>query len=302
MSVQAKIATLLMRFQMADFYKDRSVDMMRAKMEKYSRAVKLPSDVKVESIDAGGRPAEWISTPEINQDQVILYFHGGAYFLNYANPHRDLIARLGREAKMHALVINYRLAPEDPYPAALHDSIAAYDWLLEQGYSPNNIAFAGDSCGGGLALATVLKLRYEGDLLPEAIACVAPWTDLTGSGESMRSKAKADFINSAEHLKTTANYYAGNHDLNNPFISPLFADLTGLPPLLIQVGTRDILLDDSTRLAERAGEAGVDVSIEIWEEMFHVFHLAAAFVPEARQAVKNMAAFLRQHVLIADGR
>lgn len=297
MSIQAKIASLVMRYQMADFYKDSSIEVQRAKMGKYAGMVNLPADVKCELVDAGGPRAEWITTPQINQEHVILYLHGGAYFLNYANPHRDLIARLGRGAQMRALALDYRLAPEHPYPAALEDAIGAYQWLLEQGYSPKNIAIAGDSCGGGLALATALKLRDTEVSLPVGIVCISPWTDLAGSGASMQNKDKVDFINSTEHMKVTAKLYAGGHDLKNPYISPLYADLTGLPPMLIQVGTREVLLDDSTRLAERARRAGVDVTLEIWKGMFHVFQLGAAFVPEARKAIENIAAFLRQQTV-----
>ncbi|MBC8506242.1 MAG: alpha/beta hydrolase [Anaerolineales bacterium] len=296
MSIQAVIASLVMRMQMADFYKDPSIEVQRAKMTKYARAVKLPADVKREQVDAGGTPAEWIITPEINQDGVILYLHGGAYYLNYDNPHRDLVARLGRQAQMRSLILEYRLAPENPFPAALDDAVGAYHWLVDQGYSPNKISISGDSCGGGLALATALKLRDEGVSLPAGIACISPWTDLTGSGDSMASKDKADFINSAANMNVTAKYYAGEHDLKTPYISPLYANLDGLPPLLIQVGTREVLLDDSTRLAERARQAGVDVTLEIWNGMFHVFHLGAAIIPEAQKAVENMAAFLRRCV------
>jgi len=296
MSIQAKIAALIMRYQMADFYKDLSIEVQRAKMAKYARMLKLQVDVKCEPVDAANFHAEWITTPEINHDQVILYLHGGAYFLNYDSPHRDLVARLGRRAQMRALLLDYRLAPEHPYPAALEDALAAYQWLLSQGYTPANITIAGDSCGGGLALATLLKLREAGISLPAGAACISPWTDLAGSGASMESNAKVDFINSVDNLKISAKLYAGIHDLKNPFISPLYADLTGLPPLLIQVGTREVLLDDSTRLAEQARGAGVDVTLEIWKGMFHVFQLGAGFMPEARKAVDNMAVFIRRRV------
>jgi monoterpene epsilon-lactone hydrolase len=296
MSIQLKIAAMVMRYQMADFYKDLSVEVQRAKMTKYAKAIKLPADVTCEPAKNCPVPAEWITTPMIEQEQVILYLHGGAYYLPYDNPHRDMTARLGRGAQMRTLVIDYRLAPEDPYPAALEDVTVAYQWLLEQGYSPTNIAIAGDSCGGGLALAALLRLRDKGFPFPAAVVCISPWTDLTGNGEFMKSKAKVDFINIPEHMKTNAKRYAGNHDLKDPCISPLYADLTGFPPLLIQAGTRDILLDNSTRLAEQARSAGVDVTLDIWDEMFHVFQLGAGFVPEARKAVENISAFLQRHV------
>lgn len=266
MSIQAKIFTMLMRYQMADFYKDLSIEAQREKMKKYSKAMKLPFDVICEPARDCPVPAEWITTPEINQDQVVLYLHGGAYFLNYDNPHRDLAARIGRGVQMRVLVLDFRLPPEHPYPAALEDVTSAYQWLLIQGYSSVNITIAGDSSGGGLALATLLRLRDTGLPFPAAVVCICPWTDLTGNGVSMKSNAKADFINCPEHMKTTARFYAGNHDLKDPYISPLFADLTGFPPLLIQAATRDVLLDDSTRLAEKAHSANVDVTVDVWKE------------------------------------
>lgn len=296
MSIQAKIAALMMRYQMRDFYKDLSIEVQRAKMTKYAKAMKLPANVTCEPAKGSPVPAEWITSPNLSQDRILLYLHGGAYYLPYDNPHRDLVARLGRGASMRSLVVDYRLAPEHPYPAALDDVNEAYQWLLEQGYPSHNIAIAGDSCGGGLALATTLRLRDTGFPLPSAVACISPWTDLSGNGDSMTSKAKVDFINIPEHMKTNANNYAGEHDLNNPYISPLFANPTGFPPLFIQVGTREVLLNDSTRLAELARDANLDVTLEIWDEMFHVFQLGARFVPEARKAVENIAAFLQQHV------
>ena len=301
MSIQAKILAAMLRFQMADFYKDLSVEAQRASMEKYARLVKLPADVTCERIKDCPVPAEWITTPEINSEKVLLYLHGGAYFLNYGNPHRDFAARVGRSAKMRVLMLDFRLPPEHPYPAAVEDAANTYQWLLKQGYSSIDIAFAGDSSGGGLALATLLKLRESDVPFPAAAVCLCPWTDLTGSGASMQSKARFDFLNKPAHMKTTAKYYAGDHDLKNPYISPLYADLTGFPPLLIQASTRDILLDDATRLAEQARNVNVDVTLEVWEKMIHVFQLGAGFVPEARKAVENIAAFLRQHVGMKTG-
>ena len=159
-----------------------------------------------------------------------------------------------------------------------------------------NIAVVGESSGGGLALATLLKLRDADIPFPAAIVCICPWADLTGSGASMESKKKVDFINNPEHMKTTAKLYAGNQDLKNPYISPLYADLKGFPPLLIQAAARDVLSDDATRLAEQARSANVNVTLEVWDGMIHVFQLSAGFVPEARKAVENIAAFLKKYV------
>ena len=296
MSIQAKIFSMVMRYQMADFYRDLSVEAQRAKMEKYAKAAKLPEDVTCKPAKGCPVPAEWGTSPEVNDDQVILSLHGGAYFLNYGNPHRNFVARIGRSTKMRVLIPNFRLSPEYLYPAALQDVTIAYQWLLAQGYSPMNIALVGESSGGGLALTTLLKLRDEDLPFPAAVVCICPWVDLTGSGASMESKKKVDFINNPEHMKTTAKLYAGDHDLKDPYISPLYADLKGFPPLLIQAAARDVLLNDATRLAERACKANVDVTLEVWDGMIHIFQLSAGFVPEARKAAENIATFLQQHI------
>ena len=296
MSIQAKIFSMVMRYQMADFYRDLSVEVQRAKMEKYAKAAKLPEDVTCKPAKGCPVPAEWVTSPEVNDDQVILSLHGGAYFLNYGNPHRNFVARIGRSTKMRVLIPDFRLSPEHSFPAALQDVTVAYQWLLKQGYSPMDIAVVGESSGGGLALATLLKLRDADIPFPAAVVCICPWADLTSSGASMESKKKVDFINNPEHMKTTAKLYAGDQDLKDPYISPLLADLKDFPPLLIQAAARDVLLDDATRLAEQARKVNVDVLLEVWEEMIHVFQLSAGFVPEARKAVENIALFLRKHV------
>ena len=296
MSIQAKIFSMVMHYQMADFYRDLSVEAQRAKMEKYAKAAKLPDDVTRKPAKGCPVPAEWVTPPEVNDDQVILSLHGGAYFLNYGNPHRNFVARIGRSAKMRVLIPDFRLSPEHPFPAALQDVTVAYQWLLKKGYSQMDIAIVGESSGGGLALATLLKIRDADISFPSTVVCICPWADLTGSGTSMKIKKRVDFINNPEHMKTTAKLYAGDYDIKNPYISPLFADLKGFPPLLIQAAARDVLLDDATRLAEQARKANVDVTLEVWDGMIHIFQLGVGFVPEARKAVENIAAFLRRYV------
>ena len=296
MSIQAKIFSMVMRYQMADFYRDLSVEVQRAKMEKYAKAAKLPEDVTCKPAKGCPVPAEWVTPPEVNDDRVILSLHGGAYFLNYGNPHRNFVARIGRSAKMRVLIPDFRLSPEHPFPAALQDVTVAYQWLLKQGYSQMDIVAVGESSGGGLALATLLKIRDADTPFPAAVVCICPWVDLTGSGASMESKKKVDFINNPEHMKITAKLYAGDHNLKDPYISPLYADLTGFPPMLIQAANKDVLLEDSTRLAKQARKANVDVTLEVWDGMIHIFQLGVGFVPEARKAVENIVAFLRRYV------
>jgi monoterpene epsilon-lactone hydrolase len=252
--------------------------------------------VVVEPVQMNGVFAEWVAASNANPDQVILYLHGGGYVVCSINTHRDLIVRLSRASNMRALAVDYRLAPEHPFPAALEDATCAYHWLLASGYDPAKIIIAGDSAGGGLTLATLISLRDSGDPLPAGAVCLSPWTDLAGTGESMKTKAKKDVILQTIKTKQMANPYAGSHDLKHPLISPLYADLQGLPALLIQVGTDEILLDDSTRLAEKARAAGVDVTLEIWDGMDHVFQAQAIILPEARRAIEGIGKFMRERV------
>lgn len=255
-----------------------------------NRFARLPAGTEVLPVSANGVPAEWISGP-VPQPGALLYLHGGAYAMGSIASHRELVARLAMAGGVRALAVAYRLAPEDPYPAALQDALAAYRWLLGQHIEPENIAIAGDSAGGGLALATLLALREGGDPLPAAAVCLSPWTDLTLSGASMAERAAADPILSPEGLARFAALYAGLHPLDDPLISPHFANLRGLPPLLIQVGTDEILLDDARRLAEHGRAAGVEVTLQVWEELFHVFQ-TVGLLPESKAAVAEIGRFL----------
>jgi acetyl esterase/lipase len=222
---------------------------------------------------------------------MILYLHGGAYALGSINVHRELLARLARATHMRVLAVDYRLAPEHPYPAALEDTAAAYRWALDAGCAPSRIVVAGDSAGGGLALATLAALRDAGAPLPAGTVCLSPWLDLALTGASIRTKASVDPVLSREALERYAGLYAGEHARTHPLISPLYADLRGLPPLLIQVGTDEILLDDAVRGAEKARAAGVRATLDVVEGMFHVFQMVGV-LPETRRALERIAAFV----------
>ncbi len=297
MSLQATLTKILIRYAMAAFAARKpSIEDWRAMFEGLSRYVKLPSDVRTEPVSAAGVPAEWITTPGIQDHRVHLHLHGGAYYLGSIRTHRDLASHIGRAAGMRSLVIDYRLAPEHPFPAALEDTINTYRWLLEGGYQPENIILSGDSAGGGLVLSAMVVLRDGSEPLPAGAVCISPWTDLALTGDSFKTKAKSDLINKPSFLEFSGPLYAGEHDLKNPLVSPLYADLHGLPPILVQVGSEEVLLDDSTRLAERAHAAGVDLTLEVWDGMVHVFQLSARFMPEARQAVKKIGKFMREQV------
>ena len=255
----------------------------------------LAEDVRYETVDAGGVPGEWIMTPEVEKERVVYYLHGGGYVMCSVNTHRGMISRISRAAGARALAIDYRLAPENPFPAAVEDATAAYRWLLSTGVDPTRVVIAGDSVGGGLTVATLVALRDAGEPLPAAGVCISPLVDMEGIGESMTTKAEGDPMVTREGIVMMAKAYLGDADPRTPLAAPLYADLTGLPPLLIQVGTAEVLLDDSTRLAERAKSAGVDVTLEPWEDMIHVWHTFAPMLPEGQQAIDRIGEFVREH-------
>jgi monoterpene epsilon-lactone hydrolase len=253
----------------------------------------LASGTKIEAVVAGGVKADWFTTPESENDRVILYLHGGGYIFGSPTSHRGMISRLAKAARARVLALDYRLAPEHPFPAAVEDSTAAYRWLLEQGYKPSKIALAGDSAGGGLTIATLVALREAKTPLPAAAVPISPWVDLEGTGESMKTRAAVDPMVQKEGIAGIAAQYLGQTDPKNPLAAPLYADLKGLPPLLIHVGDAETLLSDATRIAEKAKQAGVKVDLKIYPEMIHVWHLFADILPEAQQAIEEIGGFVR---------
>ena len=271
-----------------------SIEEQRAAFEAGPR-FPLAEDVRCEKVNAAGVPAEWVTTPEVNEERVIYYLHGGGYVLGSINTHREMISRLSQAAGAKALAIDYRLAPENPFPAAVDDSVAAYRWLLSSGVDHARVVVAGDSAGGGLTVATLVALRDAGEPLPAAGVCISPWADLECNWESMAVTAEDEGMIVRESILQMARAYLGEADPRTPLASPVYADLTGLPPLLIQVGTAGDLLDDATRLAERAKIDGIDVTLESWEEMIHVWHMFAAMLPEGQQAIERIGEFIRKH-------
>jgi epsilon-lactone hydrolase len=239
----------------------------------------------------------WVKGPgEGDGGGVLLYLHGGCYGMGSVETHRELMTRIAIAGAIRVIGINYRLAPANPFPAAVEDASRAYRWLLENGIDARQIAIAGDSAGAGLTIATALKMRDEGVALPAALACISPWVDLALTGKSMESKAADDPIGSRRMLAEWAKLYLGDNDPRTPLASPLYADLRGLAPLLIQVGSAEVLLDDATRLAEKALAAGVEARLEVWPEMIHVWHSFAAILDEGREAIAGIGRFLREHV------
>jgi len=269
---------------------------MRANFEELGKNTPIPADIKQEKVNAGGVPAEWISAPNASADRAVLYLHGGGYVIGSINTHRDLMVRISRASGFRVLGIDYRLAPEHPFPAAVDDAVAAYRWLLAQGLQPSRIAVAGDSAGGGLTAATLVAIRDAKLPLPGAAVCISPWVDMEGIGESMTTKASVDPVVQKQGLVEMARAYLGGKDPHTPLAAPIYADLKGLPPLLIQVGEAETLLDDSNRLAARAKAAGVSVTLEPWKDMIHVWHMFAAFLPEGQEAIDGIGKYLRETI------
>ncbi len=268
-----------------------SVDEQRAVMEASADMFPLAPDVVVSEIDAGGVPADWVTVDVSEGDRVVLYFHGGAYVMGSRNTHRGLAARIARAARARVLLPDYRLAPEHPFPAAVEDATTCWRWLIAEGHAPHQMVIAGDSAGGGLTLATLLALNATGEPLPACAVGLSAWTDLEGQGPTAEPGAVDDPMLTPEGLRSSGMQYAAAN-LRNPLAAPLHGDLEGLPPLLLQVGTRDILLSDSTRFAEKAQAAGVDVTLEIEEGLIHVWHMFPD-VPEAQRAIERIGAFIQ---------
>ena len=269
----------------------------RVALEKMSGKTIIPDDVVFEEIDIDGISALWVTTPESQMNKIILYLHGGGYIQGSLKTHRDLCQRISRASNARTLYIDYGIAPENPFPAGLNDAVKAYQWLIgHQDILPGNIVIAGDSAGGGLTLATLLKLRDSNIPLPAAAVCLSPWTDLTLSGETYQTKTKEDPFITFDGLAFDARLYIGDNDPKNPYISPIYGDFTGLPPLCIQVGSAEILLDDSRIVAEKAKRAGVDVTIDIWEDMIHVFQAFAIIAPEGRKGIKKIGEFIKKYL------
>ncbi len=274
---------------------------MEFDLEASRKAFKLSArdinDADIKIFKANGVTAEWVSDPKADPKHCMLYLHGGGYIsgdLDITIPFAQVISKA---TGCSILAIDYRLSPENPFPAALEDAVNAFKWMVEHGPDgkgpPEKIFIGGDSAGGGLALATLLKLRDDNETLPDCAVIMSPFADLTLSGESMTNKTAADPVLYMDFLKFCSNAYAAQTDKKHPYISPVFSDPKGLPPLMIQVGENEILLDDSIRFAENAKKAGVDVKLDVWPEMFHSWQMYAPGVPESQEALNRIGAFVK---------
>jgi monoterpene epsilon-lactone hydrolase len=269
-------------------------DELRAGYENWATTnFPTPPELRTEPVDADGVPCVWASMPGTATERTIFYLHGGGYVIGSPNGYRGFAASLSQAADARVLLIDYRLAPENPHPAGLQDATTAYRWLVKQEADPAYTVVAGDSAGGGLTIALLAAMRDAGDRLPAAAVCMSPWVDMTLSAASVDDRAELDPIVSRPLLENMAGAYLMGQDPQTPSASPLFADLSGLPPILILVGTSEALHDDSTRLADRAREAGVDVTLRVADEMYHVWPAMSSFLPEAREAVQEIGQFVQ---------
>ncbi len=269
-----------------------TVEDSRAGFEKMMRVVGGKTPASVRQVDAGGVPSELVSAGGASEDAVTLYLHGGGYVIGSPKTHREFARRLSDASRAQVLVIDYRLAPENPFPAPVEDAVSAYRWLLDEGYSPERIAIAGDSAGGGLTVATLVSIRDQDLPLPACGVCLSPWVDMEGIGDSMTSRADRDPMVQKEGLVGMAGLYLADADPRSPLAAPMYADLGGLPPLLIQVGASETLFDDAVRLDEKARAAGVETTFEEWDDMIHVWHIFAPMLDEGQKAIERMAEFM----------
>ena len=303
-SIQAHLLKLV--FRLLRFTSSRNTPFdpakLRAQHDLAPRLFKALVELETEPVDVDSIPGEWITPLKVADGRTILYLHGGYFLAGSIVSHRNLAGNIAAAAQARALIIDYRLAPEHPFPAGLEDAYSAYCWLLAQGIRPGQILLAGDSAGGGLVLSLLLVLRQRGASLPAAAVCLSPVTDMTHGGASRRSNADKELMVDPRISAQVPALYLAGEDPQNPLVSPLFGDLHGLPPLLIQVGSDETLLSDATRFAERARQAGVDVTLEVWPGMQHVWQLMASLLPEGRQAIARIGAFVTQHEIGGRGR
>ena len=272
----------------SDDYRQRRKD-----IDARGLAYGLPADVGVEPATANGVRAEWTITPNATRDAALIYLHGGGYVIGSLDSHRHLVAEAGRACGIAALALDYRLAPEHPFPAAVDDALAGYRFLLARGIAPGRIAIAGDSAGGGLVVAAMLAIRNAGLAQPGCGWCISPWVDMEAVGETMTSRAAADPTVQRAGLLDMAKLYLNGADPRSPLAAPIYADLSGLAPLMIQVGACETLLDDALRLAKAAGAADVRVDLQIWPEMIHVWHLFHPELKAGLRAIEAGGAFVR---------
>ena len=276
------------------YTENKTINQLREENGTASTLIPLPENTKFKRILAGDVYAEWITCGDVDKDKTFMFIHGGGYYRGSIAATRATVARISAEAKVRCLSIEYRLAPEHPFPAAIDDTYTAYNWLIKEGFNPKNIIVSGQSAGGGLCLALLLKIKENNGIQPKGAVALSPWTDLSQSGKTMITNANIDPVISKKYLDRMANLYLSRASNTSSLASPLYGDLSGLPPMLVQVGSAETMLDDSKRFVEKAKEAKVDIQIEIWEDMFHGWHGSAHILKDAEEAIKSIGLFCRK--------
>ncbi|NJD60294.1 MAG: alpha/beta hydrolase [Anaerolineales bacterium] len=295
-SIQSRILTFWFRQNKYLANKKYTPPQMRERMEQSQRFFKLHKDVQNEAVQAGSVPAEWSIPNGAPGDAAILYIHGGAWYMGSPRTHRGMVSHLCYASGVNALSIDYRLAPENPFPAGLEDCLTAFEWLQAQGIPARRIVLAGDSAGGNLSLALLVELKAAGKPLPAGAVALSPATDLASQRESYTTRHKVDPVLANLGSTSIVSDYIRDHDPHEPTISPIYADLQGLPPILIHVGENEVLLDDAVGFVARARAAGVEAQVKVWPEMFHVFQIFVPWLPEARQAISEIGEFIRARI------
>ncbi|MDJ0793231.1 MAG: alpha/beta hydrolase [Woeseiaceae bacterium] len=268
------------------------VGKMRKRLDQIGSLGRVGARVAIQQDKLYGLKVEWYRPQNARSGKILLYLHGGAFVLGSCDSHRKLVTQIARAGLIDAVLPEYRLAPEHPYPAGLQDCIGVYRALLDYGYNPENIVVAGDSAGGGLTMSLMLELRHTGVPLPGAAVLLSPFLDLTASGESVTTRVEQEPWFNPNDIHTVIKHYCPDEDLENPLLSPVFANVAGLPPTLVQVGDDEILLSDSARIAEKMTEVGVDVELQVFPEMWHVFQLFVGKMPESRVAIDKIGEFI----------
>jgi monoterpene epsilon-lactone hydrolase len=305
-SWQSRVATVLMRVlvkKRPPLDEGGAVRMVRAKLDR-KRGIPRPKPpgLAIRQVDEGGIKGEWITPQTLREGRTLYYLHGGGYIACSPRTHRPITGALAHLMCARTFALDYRLAPEHRFPAALDDAVAGYRWMIGQGIDPREIVLAGDSAGGGLLLSLLVSLRDQGVPLPSAGACLSAWTDLAGTGESLDRNEKSDPIFYSDVVRHGSRVYLGEESPRNPLASPLYADLHGLPPLLFHVSSSEVLLDDSTRLAARVRESGGEAELKIWDRLPHVWQVLTGFTPEADASLREIADFLSRKKVAESGR
>ena len=292
-SFRSKLVYWVTKGVVKTFYNPHSsIQRIRKEFVITTKLIPQRSAGKFESVTVDGIPALWVIPDKITSSKVVLYFHGGGYSVCGPETHKNMCSIMAKESGLKFLLIDYRLAPENPFPAAIEDALKAYSWLLKT-YDASQIIFGGDSAGGGLTVSTLLSLKDQGKKLPYKAFCLSPWLDLASTGPSYQTNRNSDAYIDYASIRRWSKFYAEESMHKHPLVSPLYGDLTGLPPMMVQVSSIEILMSDSVEFAKKAKEAGVDMDLEIWEDMVHVWQMWTGILPEALQSIQMLAKFIK---------